>query len=414
MTRRLLYTLLLAAGAAAGGYGLYALTRPPAPGPPPAAPPVAPAWVFEAPDRGGVAAAPLVTDGAVYLAAYAARGFRLAGAVHALDPATGRARWRFDDGGAMLATASAPALAGGRLYFGEGMHANFDCHLYCLDAGTGAKLWTVPTGDHIEAGPRTDGDTVYFAAGNEGVYAVDAATGARRWNYQHDVHVDTTPCRVGDVLVFGTGPSRRYKTTKVIAVAARDGTHRWDYPTRLPAWGSPAAAGDRVIVGLGNGRLTEPARPPEQPAGGVVCLDAATGKELWTFAARDAVIQQPAVAGGRVYVGSRDGRLYALNLADGGRVFETAVGGPVMAAPAVADGRVYVASVNGHVRCLAADDGREYWHFDLGEWARAEPRIYAPVRWHAGRLYVAGEFRNDPQAAGAACLVCLDVSRPAD
>src|SRR5207237_1183559 len=151
-------------------------------------------WIFQAPDPGGVVAAPLVTPDAIYLAAYKARGFRLAGTVFALDPATGRQRWAFTDGGEMLSTASSPALAGGRLYVGEGMHANFACKLYCLDPAAGTKLWAFPTGDHIEAGPLVAGGTVYFSAGNEGVYAADAATGTQRWNYRDDIHVDTTPC----------------------------------------------------------------------------------------------------------------------------------------------------------------------------------------------------------------------------
>jgi outer membrane protein assembly factor BamB len=80
-----------------------------------------------------------------------------------------------------------------------------------------------------------------------------------------------------------------------------------------------------------------------------------------------------------------------------------------MSAPAVVGDRVYVSSVNGHVRCLTAGDGREIWHLNLGELAQAEPRIYAPVRAHEDRLYVAGEFRHAAQAAGTACLFCLPI-----
>jgi outer membrane protein assembly factor BamB len=162
-----------------------------------------------------------------------------------------------------------------------------------------------------------------------------------------------------------------------------------------------------VIVPLGNGRLTEPAHPPEAPAGGIVCLSAASGEPLWTFSAADAVIQQPAVVGDRIYFGSREGNLYCLALADGAKHFAVPVGGPIISAPAVVEGRVYVASVNGHVRCLDAADGREVWHLDFAKLARCEPRIYAAVVYHAGRVYVAGEFRRDPSLAGSACLYCL-------
>ena len=47
----------------------------------------------------------------------------------------------------------------------------------------------------------------------------------------------------------------------------------------------------------------------------VHALDAATGKARWTFATNARVESSPAMAGGRVYIGSNDGRFYVLDLA---------------------------------------------------------------------------------------------------
>src|SRR5262245_53540734 len=73
-------------------------------------------WVFEAPRSVAIVAAPWVADDVITVSAFHPHGFRMTGAVYALDPATGRKRWSFDAGGRMLATASAPVLADGRLY----------------------------------------------------------------------------------------------------------------------------------------------------------------------------------------------------------------------------------------------------------------------------------------------------------
>jgi len=47
-------------------------------------------------------------------------------------------------------------------------------------------------------------------------------------------------------------------------------------------------------------------------------VDAATGKNVWTFTAEARVDTPPTVAGGRVYAGCRDGSVYCLDLATGG------------------------------------------------------------------------------------------------
>ena len=84
----------------------------------------------------------------------------------------------------------------------------------------------------------------------------------------------------------------------------------------------------------------------------VHALNALTGKELWTFRTRARVESSPAVAGGRVYVGSSDGRFYVLNLADGTKLWEFEAGAPVSASPALAAGRVVIGDQDGRLYCF--------------------------------------------------------------
>jgi outer membrane protein assembly factor BamB len=76
------------------------------------------------------------------------------------------------------------------------------------------------------------------------------------------------------------------------------------------------------------------------------------GKPLWTFTTRARVDSSPAIAGGRVFVGSNDGRVYGLDLASGKKVWEYEAASPVTSSPAVAKGKVVVATADGQVICF--------------------------------------------------------------
>jgi outer membrane protein assembly factor BamB len=386
--------------------GLVVLQFPlPVPAPPPAPREPALLWAFEPPHAAGFVATPTVTDDAVYLTAVRHSGLRFTGAVYCVDLATGQQRWRFDDDGDMRASASAPTLAGGRLFVGDGMHADAPCRVYCLDPNTGQKLWEHETEDHVESTPAVHFDQVFVGVGNGGLVALDVFTGDLKWRFAPDLHVDATPWAEGGQVFVGSGPSRKFKRCEIAAVDDRTGQPVWRTPTDLPAWGSPRVANGRLFAGLGNGRLTEPARPPETPAGAILCLEAATGDELWRVRTPDAVFQRPTVADGNVYAGCRDGTLYAVRADTGAEVFRVAMGSAVIAPPAVADGRLFAVSMSGMLKCLSATDGQEVWRYDLAARTKMTPVVTAGPVVRGGRLYLAGEL----QAAGSgqAVLLCL-------
>ena len=84
----------------------------------------------------------------------------------------------------------------------------------------------------------------------------------------------------------------------------------------------------------------------------VHCLNAATGKAIWTFATRARVESSPVVSGGRVYVGSNDGRFYVLDLTNGNKLWEFTAGSAISASPAIASGRIVIGSQDGKIYCF--------------------------------------------------------------
>jgi len=114
---------------------------------------------------------------------------------------------------------------------------------------------------------------------------------------------------------------------------------RYEYPERqFPFYSSAAAAADRIVVG-GRDKL-------------IHCLNAKTGKAIWSFTTRARVDSSPAIASDRVYAGSNDGRLYVLELATGKKVWEFEAGAPLSASPAIAGGRVVIGSQDGKLYCF--------------------------------------------------------------
>ncbi|MBT3192963.1 MAG: PQQ-binding-like beta-propeller repeat protein [Verrucomicrobia bacterium] len=73
---------------------------------------------------------------------------------------------------------------------------------------------------------------------------------------------------------------------------------------------------------------------------------------------------QPVCSGGRIYYGSSaDDGIHCLEAVTGKRVWSTFTEGPVRVAPTIAGDRVYAGSDDGRVLCLSAKDGSLHWTY---------------------------------------------------
>ena len=143
-------------------------------------------------------------------------------------------------------------------------------------AGTAAK--GVNGAGAFAAAPVVVDGVVYIQDLDANVYAISLATGKLKWEYQVNIPEKSGPgpdgVAVANGVVYGD------TSTAVFALNAATGKVVWDDAHLLNSGqGSfeiqPAVAGGRVYLGsaYGNG-----------PGGGILlALDAATGKELWTF-----------------------------------------------------------------------------------------------------------------------------------
>jgi outer membrane protein assembly factor BamB len=113
---------------------------------------------------------------------------------------------------------------------------------------------------------------------------------------------------------------------------------------------SPAVVDGKVFVGSEDGY--------------VYALNASTGQSIKNSSNISAVdFSSPAVTGGTVFVGSINGRIYALNETTLETIWNFTTGGPVESSPAVANNTVFVGSNDTRVYALNATDGKQIWNY---------------------------------------------------
>jgi outer membrane protein assembly factor BamB len=144
---------------------------------------------------------------------------------------------------------------------------------------------------------------------------------------------------------------------------------------------SPTVAGGTVYYGSEDSR--------------VYALDAATGRLRWSYTTGGGVYASPAVAGGIVYIGSDDGKLYALSAATGHLRWSYDTRYAVESTPVLAGGTVYFGSWDHKVFALSAATGRLRWSYSAQGAVVSSPAV-------AGGTVYFGSFDHKVYALDAA------------
>jgi outer membrane protein assembly factor BamB len=162
----------------------------------------------------------------------------------------------------------------------------------------------------------------------------------------------------------------------------------WTFAIEKPFWGTPTLSDGALYIGGDDGCL--------------YALDAVSGAMRWKFVTQGIVRSQPAVDGKLVFTASDDGFVYAVARESGEQVWKTDIGNLLdrakreklgnspnptgydyrQSSPVVADGKVYVGSLDGAVYALDATTGKEVWKFQTGNKVRATAFV------NAGTVYI--------------------------
>ena len=128
---------------------------------------------------------------------------------------------------------------------------------------------------------------------------------------------------------------------------------------------------------------------------------AATGgpQARWTFKTGGFVGSSPAVVDGRVFFGSQNQDVYALDATTGTQSWNFETGKIVFSSPAVATGVVYVGSHDHNVYALDARTGKMRWRFETGKLVK---QADGAVLVRAGAALGARDPRRPLAAIGSA------------
>ena len=295
-----------------------------------------------------------------------------------IGTALGGLRWRFETEGGVVGS---PAIRNDTVWIGSS-----DGRVYALTLDSGTALWQTDLQVAIASSPAVVGGLVVVSSRDGAVHGLDAGTGAVRWSvpggddlplpwgHESGDRYTASPAISGALAIVAGGDG------VVRALEWRDGRERWRTETGSRIRSSPAVANDRVYVGGIDGKL--------------YAFELATGRQLWTFKTEGVELQSanygfdrrtiqssPAVHDGSVYIGARDGFLYAVT-ADSGRLrwrFDHKVSW-IVSSPAVADGVVYAGSSDGQfVQAIDAATGTEMWRRPTGTTVWSSPALAGPM-----------------------------------
>ena len=166
---------------------------------------------------------------------------------------------------------------------------------------------------------------------------------------------------------------------EALALRAKDGKLLWRFALPGRSETSPIVVGSHVIVG--------------SESGDVYALDRKDGKPDWQVHTAGAVKGGLAYDDGVLYGANYAGQVFAIKASNGAFVWQSSTqgssfgrGGPVYSTPAVAFGRVFLGSIDTRVYSFDQDTGELLWSHSTGDWVYAAPAVADTPKTEPDRL----------------------------
>lgn len=320
-----------------------------------------------------VRAAPVIVDGRLYV------GNHATGGLFAFSLADGKALWTdnhpwfrhapnwvhaetITDGKRLY------VAYGNRVFQSAGVRGTGRSGVMAVDPETGGTLWNHPTVGEVMPTPALWNGLLYATTGGANLRAIDPETGKLAWKLKLPGWVSMSSPAVTDdgMLYVGTMDA-------VVGVDLEQKKIAWRHDETGSFTDVPPAVGEDGVVVItavkayASATKEERAQFPHTGKGYmhfIYGFDAASGELVWKDLLGSGPKQDnntsgaPAIADGRVYVGSPYTKsVFAYDVSSGERLWEHPAQNKVKGAPAISDGLVFFGDTGGLLYVVDAESG---------------------------------------------------------
>lgn len=230
--------------------------------------------------------------------------------------------------------AATPVVSGNQL-----LVAAENGNLYSFDLSARKFLWLYHTEAGIASTPAVADGKIYFLSRDGFFYALEQATGKRLWR-------------------FATKGEGRFAAVGGYGLPVEMGPvpDPWDFYLS-----SPVVHNGKVYFGSTDKNF--------------YALNTATGEQVWSFAADEAIHSSPVINNGKIFFGTWGSKLFALNVETGSELWHYQGGTDpanfamqgITAAPVADNNNVYVGARDGFVYAIRQSDGKLVWRYDAAK-----------------------------------------------
>ena len=269
--------------------------------------------------------------------------------LYALNASNGDIIWQVPDDAGIVAS---PAFHGGIVYSGS-----LNGTITAVNGSTGKVLWLKPRAGEIWSSPAIEGDTLYCGTTKGELFALWSSNGTVRWNrtWPSGWTVYSTPAIV-DGRVYAAVSNYNLLKGSLLALNATTGSTIWEFSDSNGIYSSPAVSGYAVYVhhwkDHNNSIGALAALPINDPNGdGRISQN----ELLWSYFTNEFEGgSSPVATGNMVLVGDTSGNLSAVNRSNGALVWRFGTGGGIFSSPGMNAKRIYVTSKDGRLYAIGS------------------------------------------------------------